>query len=90
MSGAASGVASREGWLSGGPTASGWRPGEETTGAASSGRSGEASRRCWDGSGMHAPARAGGRWEGSGDPRADDSGCIWLIANGELGKWLLL
>jgi hypothetical protein len=66
MSGAASGVASREGWLSGGPTASGWRPGEETTGAASSGRSGEAARRCWDGSGMHAPVRAGGDGRGAG------------------------
>jgi hypothetical protein len=32
--------------------------------------------------------RAGG--EASGDPRAGDSIWIWLIANGELGKWLLL
>jgi hypothetical protein len=31
-----------------------------------------------------------GRGEGSGDPRVGDSNWIWLIANGELGKWLLL
>jgi hypothetical protein len=31
-----------------------------------------------------------GRGEGSGYPRAGDSSWIWMIANGELGKWLLL
>jgi hypothetical protein len=118
MSRAASGVASREGWLPGGPAASSGRPGEETTGVASGGKSWEAAwwngwagtsawpprseGHCREGSGevMSTTARgrerdaraseSRGRGEGTGDPRVGGSGCIWLIVNGELGKWLLL
>jgi hypothetical protein len=35
-------------------------------------------------------SRGQGEGGGGGDPHAGDSNWIWLIANGELGKWLLL